>query len=205
MTGVQTCALPILLSVGSGAALVNIDAALELRGTISGTVTNESGDPLADIEVTAFEASPSLLQSDMTSTDVFGRFTLHPDTLGDHILRAVDWSGLGYLSEYYEDAGSIEEASILSLTSGDVIDSVSIVLAGNRAPSARLDAAQSAGFAPFSAVFDAAGTDPDGDPLSYRLSFGDGQSVEGTLPADPIRSEERRGGKECRSRWSPYH
>src|SRR5258708_39064534 len=21
----------------------------------------------------------------------------------------------------------------------------------------------------------------------------------------PLRSEERRGGKECRSRWSPYH
>ena len=22
---------------------------------------------------------------------------------------------------------------------------------------------------------------------------------------DPLRSEERRVGKECRSRWSPYH
>src|ERR1035441_5546001 len=25
------------------------------------------------------------------------------------------------------------------------------------------------------------------------------------LPANLIRSEERRVGKECRSRWSPYH
>src|SRR3712207_7214548 len=25
------------------------------------------------------------------------------------------------------------------------------------------------------------------------------------LPAWPCRSEERRVGKECRSRWSPYH
>ena len=25
------------------------------------------------------------------------------------------------------------------------------------------------------------------------------------LAADTIRSEERRVGKECRSRWSPYH
>src|SRR3989449_11602254 len=24
-------------------------------------------------------------------------------------------------------------------------------------------------------------------------------------PAEPARSEERRVGKECRSRWSPYH
>src|SRR3712207_9211071 len=30
------------------------------------------------------------------------------------------------------------------------------------------------------------------DPLSYAF-------------ADPARSEERRVGKECRSRWAPYH
>ena len=26
-----------------------------------------------------------------------------------------------------------------------------------------------------------------------------------TIPGDDDRSEERRVGKECRSRWSPYH
>ena len=26
-----------------------------------------------------------------------------------------------------------------------------------------------------------------------------------TRAREPIRSEERRVGKECRSRWSPYH
>ena len=26
-----------------------------------------------------------------------------------------------------------------------------------------------------------------------------------TMQADNLRSEERRVGKECRSRWSPYH
>src|SRR5256885_14267091 len=29
--------------------------------------------------------------------------------------------------------------------------------------------------------------------------------LEGRLRSDPTRSEERRVGKECRSRWSPYH
>src|SRR2546427_6875607 len=29
--------------------------------------------------------------------------------------------------------------------------------------------------------------------------------VESSLVCDPVRSEERRVGKECRSRWSPYH
>ena len=27
----------------------------------------------------------------------------------------------------------------------------------------------------------------------------------GTFDEDQLRSEERRVGKECRSRWSPYH
>ena len=40
---------------------------------------------------------------------------------------------------------------------------------------------------------------------TFRLSFTN--SNLGTLMsgADYIRSEERRVGKECRSRWSPYH
>ena len=29
--------------------------------------------------------------------------------------------------------------------------------------------------------------------------------VSGVAPAVGVRSEERRVGKECRSRWSPYH
>src|SRR3989442_15952919 len=30
-------------------------------------------------------------------------------------------------------------------------------------------------------------------------------SATGACPGPPVRSEERRVGKECRSRWSPYH
>ena len=36
----------------------------------------------------------------------------------------------------------------------------------------------------------------------YRSSNG---GAEVKLNKEPIRSEERRVGKECRSRWSPYH
>src|SRR5258708_8924173 len=36
---------------------------------------------------------------------------------------------------------------------------------------------------------------------TYRDRSGGGTA----LNADQIRSEERRVGKECRSRWSPYH
>ena len=30
-------------------------------------------------------------------------------------------------------------------------------------------------------------------------------SVDSNRRGNPLRSEERRVGKECRSRWSPYH
>src|SRR5260370_42053177 len=32
-----------------------------------------------------------------------------------------------------------------------------------------------------------------------------GEIIESSLLYDQLRSEERRVGKECRSRWSPYH
>ena len=38
-----------------------------------------------------------------------------------------------------------------------------------------------------------------------KYQFGFGCMRLPLLNADDVRSEERRVGKECRSRWSPYH
>src|SRR5258707_1953968 len=45
------------------------------------------------------------------------------------------------------------------------------------------------------------------DDAGFRYAFLGGQLVQtlGMLRLDEQRSEERRVGKECRSRWSPYH
>ena len=43
----------------------------------------------------------------------------------------------------------------------------------------------------------------EGDPVLGRGSFK--VNCPGQLRAPHGRSEERRVGKECRSRWSPYH
>src|SRR2546429_8292342 len=32
-----------------------------------------------------------------------------------------------------------------------------------------------------------------------------GEQLQASILKTPVRSEERRVGKECRSRWSPYH
>ena len=40
---------------------------------------------------------------------------------------------------------------------------------------------------------------------AMKLPENTSQEVFGIIIDDEIRSEERRVGKECRSRWSPYH
>ena len=39
----------------------------------------------------------------------------------------------------------------------------------------------------------------------FAYSFGKLLKHPEKLPRADVRSEERRVGKECRSRWSPYH
>src|SRR3989475_2364604 len=44
------------------------------------------------------------------------------------------------------------------------------------------------------------------EELALQLDAGDGvQRAERLVKQQEWRSEERRVGKECRSRWSPYH
>ena len=45
-----------------------------------------------------------------------------------------------------------------------------------------------------------------GDKIKFSMTNRSDEPAPGvTLTAAPMRSEERRVGKECRSRWSPYH
>ena len=48
---------------------------------------------------------------------------------------------------------------------------------------------------------------PEGKPLNYALINGKAAPVVKNENGSKVvtRSEERRVGKECRSRWSPYH
>ena len=41
--------------------------------------------------------------------------------------------------------------------------------------------------------------------VQYESFSNNGTDIEAELSFRKVRSEERRVGKECRSRWSPYH
>src|SRR3989454_11773823 len=42
-------------------------------------------------------------------------------------------------------------------------------------------------------------------PQMFAINGDEPIRIRGQLLVLPLRSEERRVGKECRSRWSPYH
>jgi len=77
----------------------------------------------------------------------------------------------------------------------------------------RVSAVPDCGVVPLNVDFFAAvsGGNESGDPmgannlLEIKWSFGDGTTSETSVSFHDYRSEERRVGKECRSRWSPYH
>jgi PKD repeat protein len=56
----------------------------------------------------------------------------------------------------------------------------------NEAPQASLSLDRSGGPAPLQVAATPGGSDGDGDTLSYRIQFGDGESASGELPHDPV-------------------
>src|SRR5574341_1178423 len=84
---------------------------------------------------------------------------------------------------------------LIFATGGVLSDSelvqITVVEAGNQPPVLATIGARSVAEG-VNLNFNISATDPDGTIPSFTTS---------TLP----RSEERRVGKECRSRWSPYH
>ena len=62
------------------------------------------------------------------------------------------------------------------------------VVPPNHAPEAELSLTVGSGFAPLAVGAAITASDPDGDPVSYKLSFGDGSAVHGgsTLPDQPV-------------------
>ena len=49
------------------------------------------------------------------------------------------------------------------------------------------------------------GWEKTGTTFDNQPTYGDNPTAREREPAKQQRSEERRVGKECRSRWSPYH
>src|SRR2546422_11727445 len=95
--------------------------------------------------------------------------------------------------------------AVLCLALAALAATVSVAMQGDRALTREVVAAtvvtRPSGPERFVATF----TFPDGRRELYELA-GNALYVDAHIVKwHPLRSEERRVGKECRSRWSPYH
>jgi PKD repeat protein len=111
----------------------------------------------------------------------FSATGLDPD--GDSLTYSWDFGDGGKSllqnpSHTYATAGTYTATVTVSDGRGGTDTDTVVVTVGNRAPTVQLTATPTSGKAPLTVAFSAAGSDPDGDALTYRYDFGDGSKPE---------------------------
>lgn len=97
-----------------GAADVALgDLTVGAGGAISGTVTDDAGNPLRRIQVQAYDASGVPVSS--ARSDAAGRYVVPRLTAGDYKLELVDQHG-EYATEWYGDAAGSATSPALTVT-----------------------------------------------------------------------------------------
>ncbi|WP_427018368.1 carboxypeptidase regulatory-like domain-containing protein [Pseudarthrobacter sp. P1] len=105
------------LTVAVGQTLSNISATLATGGSITGTLVDKAGKPIADTNVTAYTKDRSLIARS-TQTDSAGKFTISGLTTGKYVLVA---NSTGYgpqasLGKLYSGNATTEAAATLVST-----------------------------------------------------------------------------------------
>jgi cytochrome c len=106
------------------------------------------------------------------------------DPDGDPLTYAWDFGdgGTSLLqnpSHTYNNNGTYTAKVTVSDGRGGTATDTVVVTVGNRAPTVELTATPTSGKAPLTVSFSAAGSDPDGDALTYAYDFGDGKTATG--------------------------
>ena len=126
--GVYNCSDATPITVPSGKVQSGIDFVLELGGTISGRVTDASGNGLANVNVSAKANNCNGQWVTGTNTDQNGNYTLRLFS-GTYILRAcATCAGLSYVDEYYSGAYDCTDSSPVLVYLGGVTGPINFTL-----------------------------------------------------------------------------
>jgi hypothetical protein len=98
--------------VTDGQTTPNINAALAHGGTITGTVTNDDGDPVQGIDVHANNAT----HGGSATTDANGDYTVTGLAAGSYTVRFFDALLHTYVTQYYNDTPTESAANPVSVT-----------------------------------------------------------------------------------------
>ena len=106
--------------VAAGQAVPNIDAELELTGFVSGTVTDEQGEPISNIYIDFYSLDENGFPSGEGfggTTNDLGRYHVPFVAPGDYVIGFTDLSGT-YVNEYYDDHLSIFDGDLVHVSAG---------------------------------------------------------------------------------------
>ena len=187
---------PIQLEPGETLKAVNLE--LPRGGVLTGRVVDHFGQPAVGARVEAERYQFASGRWDLVGvgrsdhTDDRGVYRIYGLPPGDYYLEVRASHLFGRTTPgptYYPTAPDLESAQRVSVAIGAEVGGVDVILTD-------VEAARITGH-----VVDAAGR-PQVRARSVSLVSRDpaGLNLRGGA-----RSEERRVGKECRSRWSPYH
>ncbi len=104
-----------------------LDFGLQPLATVSGLVTDsETGGPVSGALIRAFSEGRDNKRSFRTRSDSLGGFSFPALPGGDYLLAA---QGRGYIPEFWQEADSPENATIVSLAAGQSMAGISFTLA----------------------------------------------------------------------------
>jgi hypothetical protein len=136
--GTQSAATTFPLSADAPVAVA--DDALTAAATVSGTVTDENGDPVAgaNIQISPPGASPNAWSGEHTTSDSAGAYTLSQVRANDTVLRvsATDADAshqrtdaqVFYNPRYWPGVDDPADAAAVSTQPGDILDGIDVVL-----------------------------------------------------------------------------
>src|ERR1041385_4228541 len=187
-----------------------------VTGTMRGTVTDRSGAVLPGVTVTIRNADTGLERVVVSEKD--GAFNAPFLPIGRYNVQA-ELSGFGTMKhnnvqvelnqtvvqDFVLDPSLQETVTVnadaprIDVTDGEVKQTLRAKEIQN------LPAPDQTTFLRLAAVFAGYQENPTSGQGNPALSSGSSVNFNGTGTRGATRSEERRVGKECRSRWAPYH
>lgn len=112
--------------VNAGETVSDIDAALALLGHVTGRVTDRKGNPLADIQVTAYRYTPFMggwYDYSFAITDANGNYDLRGFEPGSYRVRFIDGAGR-YATQFYKNARDIDHARDIAVTQSEIVTGI---------------------------------------------------------------------------------
>jgi hypothetical protein len=113
------------VTVAANAVTAGIDAVLAVGGSISGTVTDTSGQPLDGICATAILGNTG---SNVGRTNGAGQYAVRGLRSGDYRISFSDCAGGNYVQTYYPDARSFDSGAIVTVEGTNAVTAINQTL-----------------------------------------------------------------------------